>query len=64
MATAASPLPPARWIPGSSRQPLATGVEYYTDRDYTVTGVPGAYVGMDMIKTPNDERNLTVQAIM
>ena len=35
-----------------------TGIEYYTDRTYTLTGVPAGYVGMDMIKTPNDERNL------
>ena len=38
---------------------LGNGVMYYTDRDYTVTAVPGAYVGMDLIKTPNDDRDLT-----
>jgi hypothetical protein len=38
---------------------LSNGIEYYTDRTYTMTSVPGSYVGMDMIKTPNDDRNLT-----
>lgn len=38
---------------------LGNGIRYYTDRDYTLTGVPSAYVGMDAILTPNDERDRT-----
>ncbi len=38
---------------------LSLGMEYYTDRDYRVTSVPSTYIGLNMIKTPNDERNLT-----
>ena len=34
-------------------------MEYYTDRDYTLTSVPSAYVGMDAILTPNDGRDYT-----
>ncbi len=32
-------------------------MEYYTDRDYTLTSVPSEYIGMDAILTPNDRRN-------
>ena len=35
---------------------LGDGIEYYTDRTYTLTGMPSGYVGMDLIKTPNDDR--------
>ena len=38
---------------------LATGMTYYTDRDYRIAAVPPAYIGMDTITTPNDDRNLT-----
>ncbi|MCP5004672.1 MAG: hypothetical protein GY941_12150, partial [Planctomycetes bacterium] len=38
---------------------LSAGIEYYTDRTYTFTNVPAQYIGLDMIKTPNDDRNLT-----
>jgi hypothetical protein len=38
---------------------LRSGIEYYTDRTYTLTSVPSEYVGMDLIETPNDDRNLT-----
>jgi hypothetical protein len=38
---------------------VAEGVEYYTDRGYTLTAVPSEYLGFDMIKTPNDDRTLT-----
>ncbi len=38
---------------------LVNGLEYYTDRDYTLTDVPSAYVGMDAVLTPNDDRNRT-----
>ena len=34
-------------------------MEYYTDRNYTLTSVPSNYIGMDAILTPNDERNYT-----
>jgi hypothetical protein len=34
-------------------------MEYYTDRDYKLTYVPSTYCGLNTIKTPNDERNLT-----
>lgn len=37
---------------------LDEGQTYYTDRTYTLTRVPSAYVGMEMITTPNEERNL------
>jgi len=35
---------------------LAEGIEYYTDRTYTLTNVPSKFFGLDMIKTPNDDR--------
>lgn len=38
---------------------LAEGETYYTDRDYILNSVPTQYLGMEMIGTPNDERNLT-----
>jgi len=38
---------------------LSLGMAYYTDRDYQLTVVPSSYIGMDTIKTPNDDRNLT-----
>ena len=38
---------------------LSNGMEYYTDRDYTLTSVPSAYVGMEAILTPNDGRDYT-----
>jgi hypothetical protein len=38
---------------------LARNITYYTDRTYKLTNVPSKYIGMDMIKTPNDDRNLT-----
>lgn len=40
---------------------LAEGAAYYTDRDYRLTAVPSQYIGMKMIKTPNEDRNLTTQ---
>ena len=36
---------------------LFEGVMYYTDRDYTLTSVPGKYLDMDIVMTPNDERD-------
>ena len=41
------------------RDTLNNGMEYYTDRNYTLTSVPSAYIGMDAILTPNDDRNDT-----
>ncbi len=38
---------------------LYEGLKYYTDRDFTLTSVPAAYVGMNAILTPNDDRHLT-----
>jgi len=38
---------------------LTGGVEYYTDRSYQLTGVPASYRDMEMIMTPNDDRNRT-----
>ena len=38
---------------------IIDGVEYYTDRGYTLTSVPSDYAGMNAIITPNDDRNLT-----
>ena len=38
---------------------MSVGMEYYTDRTYTLTDVPPDYIGLDTIKTPNDDRNLT-----
>jgi K319L-like, PKD domain/Fibronectin type III domain len=39
---------------------LARNITYYTDRSYKLTSVPSKYIGMDMIKTPNSDLNLTV----
>jgi hypothetical protein len=36
---------------------LTNNIVYYTDRDYRLTGIPSKYIGMDMIQTPNDDRN-------
>jgi lysophospholipase L1-like esterase len=38
---------------------LASYIGYYTDRTYTLSTVPPEYIGMDLIKTPNDDRTLT-----
>jgi hypothetical protein len=36
---------------------IRNGIEYYTDRSYTITGgIPSWMVGRSIIKTPNDER--------
>jgi hypothetical protein len=37
---------------------LADNIIYYTDRDYRLTSIPSKYIGMDMIQTPNDDRDL------
>ena len=41
---------------------LNEGVTYYTDRAYTLADVPNAYVGMNLIKTPNYDRNFTTSS--
>ena len=38
---------------------LREGMEYYTDRPYTLSNVPSHYVGLDMIKTLNDDKENT-----
>jgi hypothetical protein len=38
---------------------LSNGMRYYTDRAYTLTSVPSAYIGMDTILTPNDDLTRT-----
>jgi len=38
---------------------LTSGVEYYTDRYYQLTHVPSFYDDMELIITPNDDRNRT-----
>jgi len=37
---------------------LTGNIEYYTDRSYTITDVPSEFIGMNVIKTPNEDRNL------
>ncbi len=39
---------------------LASNIRYYTDRTYTLYDVPSEYIGMTLIKTPNDDRNVTM----
>ena len=39
---------------------LASNIMYYTDRTYTLYDVPSEYIGMTLIKTPNDERSITM----
>ena len=38
---------------------LTSGVEYYTDRSYQLTGVPSFYNNMEAIITPNDDQDRT-----
>ena len=38
---------------------IASNISYYTDRTYTLQSVPAEYVGLDLIKTPNDDRSDT-----
>ena len=32
---------------------------YYTDREYTFTQIPENFIGLDLIKTPNEDRDLS-----
>jgi K319L-like, PKD domain len=59
--TIAGSSPPSTCVLDSQFQQaiLARNITYYTDRTYKITSVPSKYIGMDMIKTPNDDRNLT-----
>jgi len=41
---------------------LSQGIEAYTDRSYVLDPVPSAYVGLDFLKTANDDRNSTAAA--
>ncbi len=50
---------PCTLDPKFEQTTLSEGMEYYTDRTYTLTSVPLQFLGMDMIKTPNDERDNT-----
>ena len=55
-----TPPPPAGTLNDKFQQTyLSNHIEYYTDRTYTLTSVPSAYVGMDIIKTPNNDNSLT-----
>jgi len=55
-----SPLPSEGVLDSKFQEELVTNnAAYYTDRVYELTDVPSKYIGMDMIKTPNDDRNLT-----
>ena len=38
---------------------VQNGMDYYTDRSYSFTNVPSKYIGMEMIKTPNDDKGNT-----
>ena len=50
---------PACELDSRFEQPvLAEGIEYYTDRDYTLTGVPSQYIGLEAILLPNGDREL------
>jgi hypothetical protein len=59
--TKAGSSPPSTCILDSQFQQaiLAGNITYYTDRNYELTVIPSKYIGMDMIKTSNDDRNLT-----
>ena len=41
------------------RTTVQNGMNYYTDRSYSFTNVPSKYIGMEMIKTPNDDKGNT-----
>ena len=50
---------PCTLVPKFQKATLQNGMTYYTDRSYTFTSVPSQYVGMEMIKSPNDDRSMT-----
>lgn len=54
-----APPPPCTLSYRFEQKKMWEGEEYYTDRSYTLTDIPSKYTGMDMISTPNDERNRT-----
>ena len=45
--------------PKFQKTTLASNIRYYTDRAYTLSDVPAEYSGLALIKTPNDDLNLT-----
>ncbi|MCP5002578.1 MAG: hypothetical protein GY941_01300, partial [Planctomycetes bacterium] len=54
--------PPSSSCPLDSKfvtDSISGGVSYYTDRTYTITDA-GPFSGMEMIKTPNDDKNNTM----
>jgi probable HAF family extracellular repeat protein len=54
------PVNPCKLKSVFSETTIEENSEYYTDRDYMITVVPPQYMGMQMIKTPNDHRLLTM----
>ena len=50
---------PCTLAPKFVQTTVSQGMGYYTDRTYTFTNVPTQYIGLNMIKTPNDDLNLT-----
>ena len=50
---------PCTLAPKFVQTTVSQGMEYYTDRTYTFTNVPTQYIGLNMIKTPNDDIDLT-----
>ena len=45
--------------PKFQKTAVQNGITYYTDRPYTFTSVPSQFVGLEMIKAPNDDRKNT-----
>ena len=41
------------------RTTVQNGMNYYTDRSYSFTNVPSKYIGMEIVKTPNDDKGNT-----
>ena len=50
---------PCTLSPKFQQATVQNGMTYYTDRTYTFTNVPSHYIGLDVIKAPNDDRNNT-----
>ena len=43
---------------------LSVGDEYYSDRTYTITSIPTDFTGLTWIKTANDDKNSTADALV
>lgn len=54
--------PPCELGPQFQETTLSQGMEYYTDRDYTIDYLPPQFTGLPAILAPNDERNLTADS--